>query len=92
MSRSLTVLEQVRLVEHAVAEGEYELANQAAQRLQPLLGGAGIEEMFELRERMKSLKLGVVSRQAEDAAELKRLQQKRGGAAAYQRMYQSMNF
>ena len=27
--------QQVRLVEHAVAEGEYELANQAAQRLQP---------------------------------------------------------
>lgn len=92
MSRSLTVLEQVRVVEHAVAEGEYELANQAAQRLQPLLVSAGIDEMVELRERVKSLQLGVVSRQAEDAAELKHLRHKRGGAAAYQRVYQSMNF
>ena len=44
MSRSLTVLEQLRLVEQAVAQGEYETANEAARALRE----AGAESVYVL--------------------------------------------
>ena len=71
-------------IEAAVADGDFEAANAAAQDLKPLLVGAHIDDLVALRERVEDLKLGVIARQAVHADTLKSFQQKRDGAAAYQ--------
>ena len=76
-------------IEAAVAEGDFETANVAAQDLKPLLVSARGDELVALRERVDNLKLGVIARQTEDAATLKTLQQKRDGAAVYRTLAQA---
>ena len=70
-------------IETAVAEGDFETANVAAQDLHPLLINARADELVALRERVDNLKLGVIARRAADGETLKTLQQKRDGAAVY---------
>ena len=70
-------------IEAAVAEGDFEAANAAAQNLKPFLIDARIDDLVALRDRIDSLKLGVIARQSTHADTLKTFQQKRDGAAAY---------
>lgn len=76
-------------IEAAVAEGDFEAADAAAQNLKPLLVGARIDDLVALRERIDNLKLGVIARQTANAETLKTFQQKRDGAAAYRTLAQT---
>ena len=84
MNQLQQALARLNEIEAAVAEGDFESANAAAQDLKPLLVSSNIDELVALRERVNNLTLGVIKRQTEDAAELKSLKQKRGGAEVYQ--------
>ncbi len=84
MSQLRQALARITEIEAAVAEGDFDAANAAAQDLKPLLISNNIDELVALRERVNNLTLGVIKRQTQDAAELKALKIKRCGAEVYQ--------
>lgn len=84
MSQLQQALARLNEIEAAVAEGDFEAANNAAQDLKPLLISNNIDELVALRERVNNLTLGVIKRQTQNAAEFKALKQKRCGAEVYQ--------
>lgn len=81
-------LEQVQKIEAAVAAGEFERANVAAQQLKPLLVSEQIEELQALRSRIDELTIGVREHQTQSAVRIKDLRLKRGGTATYQQIQQ----
>jgi|GEM_PF-2617434 len=89
MSHLETALKRVKDIESAVASGDLEAANLAAQQLTPLLVSNNIDELLSIRDRIESLTLGVKALQSADLSQLRGVQQQRGGAEAYQAMQQS---
>ena len=81
-------LHRIKDIESAVAEGDLEAANIAAQQLTPLLVSNNIDELLSIRDRIANLTLGVKALQSADLGELRGVQQQRGGAEAYQAMQQ----
>ena len=90
MSNLEQALNRIKDIESAVANGDLEKANLAAQQLTPLLVSNNIEELRSIRERIDSLTLGVKALQSTNLGQLRGVQQKRGGAEAYQVMQQSI--
>ncbi|XOV81513.1 MAG: hypothetical protein ACFHXK_11570 [bacterium] len=90
MSHLQSALCRIKEIESAVAAGDLEAANIAAQQLTPLLVSNNIDELLAMRERIESLTLGVKALQSQDIAQLRGVQQQRGGAQAYQAMQQSV--
>lgn len=86
MAELHSALAQVKRIEAAVAAGDLESANAAAQDLMPLLVRERIEDMLALRDRLETLTMDVKTLRAQDAAELKQLHQQRSGIAAYRQM------
>ena len=86
MNSLAAALAQVKDIEAAVASGDLELANKAAQELKPFLIDRGVDELVELRRRIENLTLGVTVIRAQGAGEIKKLSNSRGAAAAYQLM------
>lgn len=84
MSELTDALARLEAIEAAVAAGDFDAANAAAQDLRPLLVSRNVEALTALKARVEALKLGVVARQAEQSASLRKLQHKREGAAIYQ--------
>jgi hypothetical protein len=89
MSHLEKALARVKDIESAVANGDLEKANLAAQQLTPLLVSNNIDELHSIRERIDSLTLGVKALQSTKLDQLRGVQQQRGGAEAYQAMQQS---
>ncbi|MCR9261260.1 MAG: hypothetical protein NXH95_16180 [Pseudomonadaceae bacterium] len=89
MSQLENALNRIRDIESAVASGDLEAANLAAQQLTPLLVSNNIDELLSVRDRIESLTLGVKAMQSGDLDQLRGIQQQRGGAEAYQAMQQS---
>ena len=81
-----TALVQVGEIEAAVAAGDLELANSAAQSLKPLLVSEHVDDLLVLRARLEALTIGVRELRAQDLSALKKVKQQRGGAAAYEQM------
>ena len=90
MASLAAALTQIRDIEVAVAAGDLESANTAAQCLKPLLVSDRIEDILALRKRVENLQLSVKALRNQDAVKFKKLKQQRGGAAAYQKMQKSM--
>ena len=86
MAELVSALAQVKRIEAAVAAGDLDGANEAAQDLMPLLVSERIEDMLALRERIASLSIEVKSIRDQDATQLKALKQQRGGAQAYRQI------
>ena len=91
MAELHSALAQVKRIEAAVAAGDLDGANQAAQDLMPLLVRERIEDMLALRDRIETLTMDVEALRAQDAAQLKQLRQQRGGVAAYRQMQSAQN-
>ena len=89
MSHLETALSRIKDIEKAVANGDLEAANLAAQQLTPLLVSNNLDELHSMRERIESLTLGVKALQSANLDQLRGVQQQRGGAEAYQAMQQS---
>jgi hypothetical protein len=83
MDKALT---QLQSIEAAVADGDLELANNAAAKLKPLLIGENIDELLAVRKRIEALTLEVHQVRKQQSQTLKQIRQQRGGAAAYQDM------
>lgn len=81
-------LNRIKDIEAAVAAGDLEAANVAAQQLTPLLVSNNIDELLSIRDRIETLTLGVKALQSADLGQLRGVQQQRGGAEAYQAMQQ----
>ncbi len=88
MTHLQRALSHIKEIESAVAAGDLDAANVAAQQLTPLLVSEKIDDLLALRERVQNLTIGVKDLKAQDLAQLRGVQQQRGGAQAYQLMQQ----
>lgn len=88
MTHLQQALSRVKEIESAVAAGDLNAANVAAQQLTPLLVSDKIDDLLALRGRIQNLTIGVRALRAEDLTQLRGVQQQRGGAQAYELMQQ----
>ena len=84
MEKLQQALSRLDEIETAIAEGDLEAANAAAQDLKPLLISNNIDELVALRERINTLSLGVVNMQSQGVRQLRALKHTRGGVEVYQ--------
>lgn len=86
MTNLQTALEQLGNIEAAVAAGDLDLANAAAQSLKPLLVSEHVDDLLLLRARIEALTIGVKELRAQELSAFKKVKQQRGGAAAYEQI------